>query len=54
MTNIENQQKKNIKQLFRQYGQLTCYQDYLMADPEQQQYIEHVLTTMDNKGYMPA
>ena len=55
MTCIRNQQKKNVLHLFQKMGQpKSCYYEYQLMDAEEQRYIEHVLTTINTKGYMPA
>ncbi len=55
MTNIENQQKKKMIHLFQKCGQSKdCYYAYQLMDTDEQRFIEHVLTTINTKGYMPA
>ena len=47
--------KRRIIHLFQKCGQPAgCYYDYQLMDPEQQRYVEHILTTINEKGYMPA
>lgn len=48
---------KNISQTKNQQkcGQpASCYYDYQLMDTDEQRFIEHVLTTINTKGYMPA
>ena len=55
MTKTENQQKKKMIHLFQKCGQSrSCYEEYLLMDADQQRYVEHILTTINAKGYMPA
>ena len=53
MTKTKNQQR--IIHLFQKMGQpRRCSYDYQRMDEEQQRYVEHILTTIHTKGYMPA
>ena len=55
MTKQENQRKNKIIYLFQQVGQpRSAYHELQLMDEEQQRYVEHILTTINEKGYMPA
>lgn len=47
--------KQRIIHLFQRAGQpRNAYHDFQLMDEEQQRYVEHILTTINEKGYMPA
>ena len=53
ISQTKNQQR--IIHLFQKCGQpASCYYEYQLMDPEEQRYVEHILTTINTKGYMPA
>ncbi len=53
ISQTKNQQR--IIHLFQKCGQSKdCYYAYQLMDTDEQRFIEHVLTTINTKGYMPA
>lgn len=57
MTKMRSQTKnqQRIIHLFQKCGQSKdCYYAYQLMDSEEQRYVEHILTTINTKGYMPA
>ena len=54
-TNNNILRQRRISHLFRKVGQpRTAYHDFQLMDEEEQRYVEHILTTINAKGYMPA
>ena len=47
--------KQRIIHLFQRMRQpASCYHEFQLMDEEEQRYVEHILTTINTKGYMPA